>query len=272
MPRHALRAALVALTLLCSTRASLAQEARRTDVQLAMLGSPWFDGAYLSLGLGSLVVGTLALRPPDVHVAPLGGFGHHGQRAVVGRITDVVFIAGLGASLGLGASIEYFASGSEGVDVLRAPLVLGESVLMATGVVALLKNLVGACRPRAWDNTSRRCVGTAAGAQVREDRVSFPSGHTAPMAALAGASLGLWLLPERTRDEYIPLVLFTSALAVTNAVLRVVAGAHTWVDTSVGVVIGLGVGLGTAALHTASPSTEAGVRVSPVTLGYSGRF
>ena len=80
--------------------------------------------------------------------------------------------------------------------------------------------------------------------------IASPSGHTAPLAAMAGASLGLWLFPSQPAHEFAPLFAATTALAGTNLALRVVAGAHSWVDTSVGFAGGFALGLATAALHT----------------------
>lgn len=277
-PRRFLLALTLPLAASVSPSLALAQQAPGArDVQLTMLGSPWFDVGYIALGGASLAVGSLALSPPNVHVAPLDGAGHRDNNPTVGTITDTVWVSGLVLSIGAGALTEYYGSGSRGWQVVRAPLVLSESLLMATGVVALMKNIIGECRPRAWDDATQRCVGTDPGHPVREDRVSFPSGHTAPMAALAGASLGLWVLPSHARTEYIPLFLGTSALALTNMVLRVVAGAHDWVDTTVGLALGFGIGFGTAALHTRTTAPTTGVTgvtmtSSPLSLGLSGRF
>ena len=146
------------------------------------------------------------------------------------------------------------------------------TALIALGVVSLLKNVVGECRPRAWDDTAGQCVGTTRGAVVREDRVAFPSGHTAPLAAMAGAALGMMVLPSRARIGYWPVLVTAGALAITNFTLRVVAGAHSWVDTATGFALGAGLGFGTAALHTVTPSPRWTVGASPAGLTVAGTF
>lgn len=244
---------------------------RTRDVHLVMLGAPWWDIGYLTLG-GAMGAGGLAMSPPTVHVAPLDGLGGRAERRDVGVASDVVLYGGMAGVVVLGAVSERWGEGSRGLNVLRAPLILGESALIALGVVSLLKNVVGECRPRAWDDTAGQCVGTTRGAVVREDRVAFPSGHTAPLAAMAGAALGMMVLPSRARIGYWPVLVTAGALAITNFTLRVVAGAHSWVDTATGFALGAGLGFGTAALHTVTPSPRWTVGASPAGLTVAGTF
>lgn len=237
------RAAALTLALTLAPAAALAQPAPARDVHLAMGRSLAWDGGYLAAGAGLALAGLLA-APPTVDRAPFDGLGGRPWRPEVGAVSDVVLWGGLAVTTGLGLAVERWGIGARGVTQLRAPLVLAESAVMAIGLVSVLKVMTGECRPRAWRDDEARCATTE-----REDRVSFPSGHTASLAAMAGASLGMLLLPARRRGAYGILVATAGALAVTNLVLRVVAGAHNWVDTSVGLALGLGVGFGTAAAH-----------------------
>ncbi len=244
---------------------------RTRDVHLVMLGAPWWDVGFITLG-GAMGAGGLALSPSAVHVAPLDGLGGRAERRDVGVASDVVLYGGMAGMVVLGAVSERWGEGSRGLNVLRAPLILGESALIALGVVSLLKNLVGECRPRAWDDASGQCVGTTRGMVVREDRVAFPSGHTAPLAAMAGAALGMMVLPSRARVGYWPVLVTAGALAITNLTLRVVAGAHSWVDTATGFALGAGLGFGTAALHTVTPAPRWTVGASPTGVTLAGTF
>ena len=143
--------------------------------------------------------------------------------------------------------------------MLRAPLVLGEAVLVTMGVVSLLKNTLGECRPRAWDEAAHACVGTDPGHPTEDDRRSWPSGHTAPTFAMVGATLALAVLPSGGRPRYLPVLALATVLAGATMSLRVVAGAHDWADTTSGAAIGLGLGFASAATHlvrTGAPSVS----------------
>jgi len=215
------------------------------------------DITVLALSLTFTVVGNFAIHPSSTaQVAPLDGLGHRDRDADVSLATDLIL--GIGALGSIGASLAgELAQGSRGWASLRAPLILTESAGLSLGIVSMVKNLGGVCRPRAWNDAAATCDSTA-----DDDRRSFPSGHTAPLAALSGASLGMWLLPSGRRDPWAAgLFAVTTALAASNLTLRVAAGAHSWVDTSAGFALGFSLGLATAALH---------VRRAPVTVAVSG--
>lgn len=215
------------------------------EAHALMADHPWFDVAWVGGATAMLLTGTLVIRANEAQVAPLDGGGHRDVNASAATASDLVAAAGVTLPVVGAALIERYALGAPRWEWLRAPLILGESALMASGLVAMVKNLGGVCRPRAWNDVTRRCD-----AATLEDHLSFPSAHTAPIAAMAGASLGLWLLPSRAQRVWAPLLIGTAALAATNLVLRVVAGAHSWVDTGTGFVVGFATGFGTAALHT----------------------
>lgn len=239
-----LRATPLALALALLPANALAQEAPRVT-HTAMLGHWGWDLGWVGVGAGLSLAG-IALHPrSDAQVAPLDGGGHRDWNPDVSAVSDVVLWGGMGLSVAAGFAVEAWGARSRGWALLRAPVVLSESALMAVGVVSLTKSLGSVCRPRAWRDDTATC----ASADV-DDRRAFPSGHTAPLAAMAGASLGLWLFPSQPAHEFAPLFAATTALAGTNLALRVVAGAHSWVDTSVGFAGGFALGLATAALHT----------------------
>ena len=258
-----MRALALSFPLLLAPSIALAQSAPSRDVRLAMGGSLAWDAGYVALGGGLALVGVFA-SPPTVDRAPFDGGGHRVWRPEVGTATDVVLWGGLVATVGLGLAVERWGRGESGLTLLRAPLVLAESTVMALGLVGVVKVAVGECRPRAWSDAEARCA-----SGEREDRVSFPSGHTASLSAMAGASLGMMLLPTGGRRAYWPLLAASGALAATNLVLRVVAGAHNWVDTSAGFALGLGVGFATAAAHVyEGPRLVVGAQ----TVGVAGTF
>ncbi len=251
----------------CSVALALALEAsaggaqtRPRDVQLAMGASLAWDAGFVLAG-GAMALGGLALSPPTVDVAPFDGLGARPWRPEVSTVTDVALWGGLAVTVGLGVVVERWGRDARGVALLGAPLVLAESAVVTLGVVSILKNVAGECRPRAWSDATNTCASAE-----REDRVSFPSGHTAPLAAMAGASLGMMAFPTGGRGAYWPLLATAGALAVTNLVLRVVAGAHNWVDTTAGFALGFSIGLGTSALHTYPAPVSVGASAQGVTV------
>ena len=215
------------------------------------------DVAVVAVSLAFTALGTFVIRPSSTtNIAPLDGLGHRDRDAGVGLATDLILGIGVLGSIGASLAGE-LARGSRGWASLRAPLILTESAGLSLGIVSMVKNLGGVCRPRAWNDATATCDSAA-----DDDRRAFPSGHTAPLAALSGASLGMWLLPSGRRDPWAAgLFAATTALAASNLTLRVAAGAHSWVDTSAGFALGFSLGLATAALH---------VSRAPVTVAVSG--
>lgn len=252
-PRRALSVLSLALVL-ASARGARAEGATRRDVTLRMQGSGWYDAAYIG-GAGAFwAIGVLVLKPPAGHVAPLDGRGHHPHDDFYARASDLT--VGFAAPVAMLAAYGIEAGArTPGSERLRGSLVLGEAALVGGAVVGVVKNLAGVCRPRSWDG--ERCLPHTPKSFDPEELLSFPSGHSVPIAAMAGASYGLWLFPEGRNARYLPLALSLTAVAVTVPVLRIKAGAHTWVDTLTGGLIGAAVGLGTAALHLAKVETTA---------------
>lgn len=226
---------------------ALAQAPHR-DTQFWMPGGPWTDLGWLAVSATTFAVGTFALDPPTNAPAPFDGYGHRTPDDAADVASTVLVAVASAGTLGSAWLADRYGLGLRGRAQLRGAFVLVEAEAMTFGLVAMLKN-IGECRPRAWNDATQQCTGTVAGMPVREDRVAFPSGHTAPVAALAGASLGLLVFPSVRPRAWIPVASAAGALAIAVGVLRVAAGAHDWVDTGTGFGLGLAVGLGTAALH-----------------------
>ena len=110
----------------------------------------------------------------------------------------------------------------------RTSLMDIESSLLANGISEVFKRLIGRCRPRAWRE------GRCAGEQFR----AFPSGHTAPIAAIAGSRAVLVLRSEASSGARVASFAFAESATVLTAVLRVLAGAHSWEDVLAGMTIG----------------------------------
>lgn len=245
------------LSLSLAAATGSAQVSTNARLSLSLPGGGVTDIAVGTASVALTAVGSAAIQPSSTsQSAPLDGLGHRERNPGVGLATDLIFGAGGIAVIGVSVWGE-LDRGSRGWRALRAPVILLESAALALGVTSIIKNIGGVCRPRAWDNANARCNSDEA-----DDRRSFPSGHTAPLAALSGASLGMWLLPSGPRDPWAAgLFVASTTLAVNNLILRVAAGAHSWVDTSVGFGLGFALGLSTAALH---------VRHAPFTVAVSG--
>lgn len=273
MPRRSLRppaappsALSLALSLALSSTPALALDPPPRRLVTALPGGGAVDVAVVAGSLTLTALGTFVIAPPSTtQVAPLDGLGHRDRDDDAGLATNVILgLGGLGA-IGVSLAGE-LTRGSRGWTSLRAPLILTEAAALSLGVVSLIKNLGGVCRPRAWSDATATCDSSDP-----EDRRAFPSGHTAPLAALSGASLGMWLLPSGAHDPWAAgLFVFSTAFAASNLVLRETAGAHSWVDTGVGFGLGFSLGLATAALHVRRAPVSVAASASGVTL--SGVF
>lgn len=136
-----------------------------------------------------------------------------------------------------------------GVYALRQSIVDVQATLYTASIVFGLKRLTGRCRP--WHFVPRGPSGAPGCLDVAHD--AFPSGHTAPMGALAGARLitaSLATGPAGFRWASFGL---TEAMAITTAILRVEAGAHSWSDVVTGFLIGHAVGVLVAFAHPMTP-------------------
>ena len=282
MVRRMHRAGVLGCAVCLVASAASADEPRRRDMQLPMLGNGLFDVGYVALSGAAIATGALLFAPPRRDVAPLDGLGHREVSPALGTAGDLSVSIGLGVGLTL-AFVTELGDGSRRGDLGRAPLIMAEGALAGSAFTQLVKNLFSVCRPRDWDEPTRRCSPTektesGRTAELREDeaRRSFPSGHNAPLAGMAGAAFGLYALPSGGRPEYLPIALTSIGFALTTVLLREQAGAHSWVDTGAAFVTGGAAGFLTAALHmkTQSPAAATGPPPAPqpMMLGYGGLF
>ena len=254
---RAARAGALVVALLTAGPAARAQDGadgRRRDVGVTMLGNGLYDVGFVVLATGALLGGTYVIRPNWGDRAPLDGLGRREHVPHLDRAGD--FSVGLG--LGTGATLALLTelgNGERGWRVARGPIVVAEGALAAAAFTQLLKNVFGVCRPRDWEPKGRNCGISGEPAhksyreRVDEAHRSFPSGHNAPLAGVAGASMGLYLLPSGRRSEYLPVALTATGFALTTVVLREQAGAHSWVDTGAAFLSGGAAGFVVALLH-----------------------
>jgi membrane-associated phospholipid phosphatase len=151
---------------------------------------------------------------------------------------------------------------------LRTSLIDLEAVLLTSGIVATVKRLAGRCRPRSW--LGGRCSGED------EEYTAFPSGHTAPVAAVAGVHLSLAARTPGHAGLRLGALGLAEAATLLTMALRIGAGAHSWEDVGTGFVVGhlTGVALGYAHpmvdLGTAGEVTPPGV--SGAVFAWGGQF
>ncbi len=124
---------------------------------------------------------------------------------------------------------------------LRTSIIDLEAVALASGVAFGIKRMTGRCRPRAWKEG--KC------GDLDTDYDAFPSGHTTPVAAVAGVRFALAI--NSTGDRGLRYAAFGVAegLTLVTAVLRVAAGAHSWEDVLGGWILGHGTGVLLAYAH-----------------------
>lgn len=275
-----------AFVALGAPRTAAADEPRTRDLQPFMGGNGLYDLGFVAATSGVLLGGTFLLAPPRVDRAPLDGLGRREISRPLGRAGDASLRLGLGVGAGL-AFLTELGQDARGRGLVRAPLIMAEGALAASAFTQLLKNAFGVCRPRDWDPVARRCSPTVdsepgLSPEEREDeaRRSFPSGHNAPLAGMAGAAMGLYLLPSPRRPEYLPVALTSTGFALTTVLLRERAGAHSWVDTLAAFAAGGAAGFATAALHLKStrvPSSDpagpiAAPQAAPTWITFGGPF
>ena len=127
---------------------------------------------------------------------------------------------------------------------LRASLIVAEGTLLGATVTSLPKRIFGRCRPYAWDAMRQRCDPEADDYAYE----SFWSGHTATLAAAAGAASCLAL--RESRLGWMAVVgVFGELLAGTTGTLRVAAGFHSWSDVGAGFVAGNALGAAMCLIH-----------------------
>jgi membrane-associated phospholipid phosphatase len=261
------------LTFLLATSA----HAQERDVSVKMLGNPLYDVGFVTLSVAGLYIGSKVMRPLRVDRAPLDGQGHRPRVDELGRAGDIAAVVGLttGALFSL---LGELGSEARGAEMFRGPVVVLEGALAGSAFTQLVKNAFGICRPRDWDNATRKCTtngeGSNSDASIDEAHRAFPSGHSAPLAGMAGASFGMYFLPTTPRREHLAVALTSIGFSLTILVLRVRAGAHSWVDTGAAWITGGLAGFATAALHMtiANKSESAATTQQPVLFSVGSAF
>jgi membrane-associated phospholipid phosphatase len=154
---------------------------------------------------------------------------------------------------------------------LRTSLIDAEAVTLAAGITFAVKRLTGRCRPRA--HHGGRCDG------ADSDVDAFPSGHTAPVAAIAGVHLSLAARTPGDAGLRLGALGVAEAATLITMALRVGAGAHSWEDVGAGFILGhvAGVALGYAhPMVTLDPRRSPGAPGAPAPAGtalsWSGTF
>jgi membrane-associated phospholipid phosphatase len=204
------------------------------------------------LGLASIAVLTLDRLPqrrtgwaPDAE---------HAYDKTADRVSDFTgAYAGSAIAIftGFGLEAAYLGDAgvkSSGVYALRAPLMDMEAAALTTGMVMLLKRVTGRCRPMYFH------AGVCDEAAVPD---AFPSGHTAPIGAIAGARLVLASQADGGAGFRWASFGIVEAMALSTTVLRVRAGKHSWSDVITGLLLGHAVGALVALAHPVTPVDRA---------------
>lgn len=129
---------------------------------------------------------------------------------------------------------------------LRTSLIEVEAVALSTGLSSMIKRLSGRCRPRSW--RTDRC------GETDLDFDAFPSGHTTPVAAIAGVRLNLALRTTGAAAPRLGALALAEAATVVTMALRIGAGAHSWQDVGAGMILGHVTGFALAAIHPIAPN------------------
>lgn len=202
-------------------------------------GHPAGEAAIAALALGSNATFFLDqqastwapshVRPFDPVVSEwsdlVGAVGGAAIQLGVGYVTESAYLAESGAA-------------DPGTLSLYGAMVETEALLLSSGATFLVKRLSGRCRPRAYHDG--RCSQFDA----------FPSGHTAAVSPFAGARLVRLVQSEGGGVTFRAIGYAAAEIGTfTTAVLRVLAGAHSWEDVVVGGLLGHASGVLVALAH-----------------------
>ncbi|WP_050434177.1 phosphatase PAP2 family protein [Chondromyces crocatus] len=176
--------------------------------------------------------------------APYAARPHHPTLARISDFTGALggaFLLGGGMTLFEGAYLAQHGVPNPYARALRTTLIDAEAVMLATGIVATVKRLTGRCRPRAWHDG--RCRGDD------EEFTAFPSGHTTPVAAIAGVHLSLLARTPGNGALRLGALGLAEASTLVTMALRIGAGAHSWEDVGAGFLLGHVVGVAVGYAH-----------------------
>lgn len=263
-------AAIAAIGAWASAPSSARAEGNRPDLAFGHIGG--------EIGTGVFCAGTTAFYFVPQQRGTWQPFEARTFDPITGGVSDLTAAAaGSVIQLGLGYLFEtgYLATAGLAEPATNAyygVLVEGESLLLATGISALIKRLTGRCRPRAYDEDTNTC----------SEFDAFPSGHTASAASFAGARLVRSALTPWNPAASVRLTgLFVAeANMVITGALRITSGSHSWEDVLVGALVGHATGVGLEFLHqpkefgdrvNGKPATIAGPQ-SPVFFSFGGSF
>jgi membrane-associated phospholipid phosphatase len=264
-------AALTALAIHAVTPGSAHAEGNRPDLAFDHIGG--------EIGTGVFCAGTTAFYFLPQQKSSWAPYEARTFDPITGGVSDLTAAAaGSVIQLGLGYLFEtgYLAAAGVGQPATNAyygVLVEGESLLLSTGITALIKRLAGRCRPRAYDEDTKSC----------DEYDAFPSGHTASAASFAGARLVRTALTPWTVATPVRLtgVLAAEANMVITGALRISSGSHSWEDVVVGALIGHATGVGLELLHpraefvdtvNGAPIVIPGPTSNPVFFSFGGSF
>jgi PAP2 superfamily len=128
---------------------------------------------------------------------------------------------------------------------LRTSLVDLEALVLGSGLTIGIKRISGRCRPRSFKD------GVCGPKEAEND--AFPSGHTTPVAAIAGARLTLALRSDGNDAPRWLAFGFAEGATIFTGVLRILAGAHSWEDVAGGFALGNSVGALVGVVHQLVP-------------------
>ena len=215
-------------------------------------GPEWAFGAPA----GEAILGTACLLSLATYFMPQritewGAYSSRPRDDVAGGISDYTG-AFMGSVLqilgGYATEAVYYDQNQARVPLERAfrtSLVDLEAMTLSSGLTLGIKRIAGRCRPRSWKDG--RCGPKAA------ENDAFPSGHTSPIAAIAGARLALALRSEGDDAPRWAAFGFAEGATILTGALRVAAGAHSWEDVVGGFVLGNSVGILVAVTHRLVP-------------------
>lgn len=236
--RHAISAIVSSAAFACLPSSARA-EGNRPDLAFGHIG-------------GEIATGTFSAATTAFYFVPQqkGTWAPYEARLfepITGGVSDLTAAsAGSAIQIGLGFLFETGYLAAAGLDepatnAFYGVMVEGESLLLATGLTALVKRLVGRCRPRAYDEETGTC----------DEYDAFPSGHTASAAAFGGARLVRTALTPWSTEASVRLtgLLAAETNMVITGMLRIYSGSHSWEDVLVGALIGHAAGIGLGFLH-----------------------
>jgi membrane-associated phospholipid phosphatase len=256
-----LGAALLGAALLLPAQAAAQQEPPPNHPGYAF-GKPGGEALlFLVAGLSNLAS---ALPQSDTRWGP-DAVSLHDRR--IDRLSDVTGAYGgavLGLVAGLGFEAGYFgeAGVQHGVNYAqRTALIELEGLLLTRAFVDATKRLTGRCRPHHFD--AGKCAREAA-------PDAFPSGHTAPMGALAATRLLIAAQSTGPSGYRWGSFALAETMALTTALLRVRAGKHSWSDVAVGLLLGHAVGVLVTLAHPMIPVHPDDLRSAEGATGQGG--